>query len=102
MTMSKNQHIGSSFDEFLTGEGIHAEVTDAAIKRVLVWSIEREMQRKNMTKKQMAQAMRTSRSSLNRFLDPNNEATTLKTMERAAAAVGKKLNISLEDRTYVT
>ena len=46
--MSKNKHIGSSFDEFLEEEGIHAEVAERAVKRVLAWHIRQEMKQKNM------------------------------------------------------
>ena len=72
--MSKNKHIGSSFDEFLEEEGIHAEVAERAVKRVLAWHIRQEMKQKNMTKTAMAKAMHTSRSSLNRLLDPKNDS----------------------------
>lgn len=41
--------------------------------------------------------MNTSRPSLDRLLDPNNISITLKTMERAAAILGKRLRIELVD-----
>jgi len=92
-----NPYIGSSLDEFLEEEDILGEVYAIAIKRVLVWQIEQEMQKQGLNKSQMAEAMGTSRASLNRLLDPANTSITLKTMERAAAIVGKRLHITLED-----
>lgn len=96
--MSENKHIGSSFDDFLEEEGIRDEVTEVAIKRVLARRIQQEMAEKGLTKTEMAERMNTSRSSLNRLLGPDNDSVTLKTMSRAAAAIGKRLNISLEDK----
>ncbi|MGA1625648.1 MAG: helix-turn-helix domain-containing protein [Prochlorothrix sp.] len=95
--MTNNPHIGSSFDEFLEEEGILEEVRITALKRVLVWQLQQEMQKQGLTKSQMATAMGTSRASLNRLLDPDNTAVTLKTLERAAAIVGKRLYITLLD-----
>lgn len=95
--MSGNKHIGSSFDDFLEEEGIRADVTEVAVKRVLARRIQQEILEKGLTKTEMAERMNTSRSSLNRLLDPDNESVTLKTMSRAAAAIGKRLNVSLED-----
>lgn len=95
--MSGNKHIGSSFDDFLEEEGIRDDVTEIAVKRVLARRIQQEILEKGLTKTEMAERMNTSRSSLNRLLDPDNESVTLKTMSRAAAAIGKRLNVSLED-----
>ncbi len=39
--------------------------------------------------------MHTSRSSLDRLLDPDNASVTLLTMESAALALGRKLKIQL-------
>ena len=96
--MTENKHIGSSFDDFLAEEGIRDEVTEVAIKRVLARHIQQEMAEKSLTKTEMAERMNTSRSSLNRLLDPDNDAVTLKTMTRAAAAIGKRLVVYVEDQ----
>ncbi|MFB6286119.1 MAG: helix-turn-helix domain-containing protein [Candidatus Bipolaricaulia bacterium] len=96
--MTENKHIGSSFDDFLAEEGIRDEVTEVAIKRVLARHIQQEMAEKGLTKTEMAERMNTSRSSLNRLLDPDNDSVNLKTMSRAAEAIGKRLNVSLEDQ----
>lgn len=89
----KNEHIGSSFDEFLEEEGLLAEAEAVAIKRVLAYQIAQLMEQKNLTKTEMAGRMQTSRASLNRLLDPENESATLQTLERAALALGKRLHV---------
>lgn len=91
----KNKHLGSSFDDFLEEEGLRAETEAAAIKRVIAYQIEMEMKRAKLTKSAMAEKMRTSRSALDRLLDPANVSITLQTLERAALALGKNLKIKL-------
>jgi len=91
----KNKHLGSDFDEFLQDEGILAEVEATAIKRVLAFQIQKEMDKRKLTKSALARLMNTSRSSLDRLLDPDNPSVTLVTMESAAIALGKKLKIQL-------
>lgn len=92
-----NKHIGSSFDSFLEGEGTLEETTEVAIKRVLAWQIAQAMKEKELTKAEVARRMRTSRSQLDRLLDPRQTHVKLHTMQRAAAVVGKRLRIDLID-----
>jgi antitoxin HicB len=87
--------IGDSFDSFLKDEGILEQVEDIAIKRVIAFQLQEEMKKKNITKAKLAQQMKTSRSSLDRLLDPENEAVTFKTLKKAANVLGKKLIIQL-------
>ena len=94
--MSK-KHIGSSFDDFLKEEGIFEEVATQAVKRVLAWQIAEAMKEQKISKLEMARRMHTSRSQLDRFLDPDNDKVLLETVQRAASAVGKRVSISLED-----
>lgn len=93
--MSK-KHVGSSFEDFLKEEGTFDETTTRAIKRVLAWQITAEMKAKGISKVEMARRMGTSRSQLDRFLDPDNDKVLLETVQRAAAAIGKRVSISLE------
>jgi predicted XRE-type DNA-binding protein len=93
----KNLHIGSSFEDFLDEEGILEECTHIAIKRVIAWQVEQAMQERGLTKAAMAREMRTSRAALDRLLDPENTSVTLNTLQRAAAAIGKRVQITLED-----
>lgn len=95
--MIDSTHVGSSFDDFLEEEGILAEVSALALKRVLAWQIAQAMEIQGFNKASMADAMNTSRSALDRLLDPENIAVTLKTMDRAATVLGKQLRIELVD-----
>ena len=88
-----NKHLGSSFDSFLEEEGLYSEVKTVAIKRVLSYQLQEWMENAQVSKSEMAQKMQTSRSSIDRLLDPENTAITLNTLARAATIVGKKLDI---------
>jgi antitoxin HicB len=88
-------HLGSNFDDFLEEEGILAEVETTAMKRVLAFQIAQLMEEKNLSKTEMAKRMNTSRTALDRLLDPQNDSATLQTLERAALALGKRLHIEL-------
>lgn len=90
-----NPHIGSSFEHFLEEEGILEDCTTVAIKRVLARQIEQAMRERGLTKSAMAKAMHTSRPALDRLLNPTNDSVTLDTLQRAAAAVGRKLRLEL-------
>jgi len=75
-----NQHLGSNFDDFLAEEGLLTEVEAVAIKRVIAYQIEQEISKKGWTKTDMAKKMNTSRSSLDRLLDPENSSINLQTI----------------------
>jgi len=90
-----NPRIGSSFDEFLDAEGFRDEVDGLAQKRVLVWQIERAMKAEGITKVEMARRINTSRSQLDRLLDPDNNRVQLDTLQRAARALGRTLKMEL-------
>ncbi len=91
----KNKHLGSNFDDFLKEEGALAEVEAAAVKRVIAFQIEEMMKKNHISKTALAEKMHTSRSALNRLLDPTNVSITLQTLESAALALGKRLKIKL-------
>jgi antitoxin HicB len=90
-------HSGSSFDSFLDEEGIREAAEAVAIKRVLAWQFSQAMREQQKTKKAMARQLRTSRSQLDRLLDPRNVSVTLDTITRAARALGKRLIIRVTD-----
>ena len=92
-----NPHIGSSFDDLLAQDGTLDRVNARAIKRVLAWQFQQEMERSGITKTVMSERMKTSRAALDRLLDPGNGSVTLSTLERAATAVGKILRVELVD-----
>jgi hypothetical protein len=91
-------HTGSSFDDFLDEAGIRNEVEAAAIKKVLAWQFEQEMLKQQKTKQSMAKELRTSRSQLDRLLDPENTAVSLETLTRAANVLGKQLVFEIRDK----
>lgn len=95
--MNNNPYIGSSLDKLLEEDNILTEVEAVALKRVLAWQIEQAMLEKGLTKTEMAKVMKTSRAALDRLLDPNNTSVTLNTIERAANALGKRLQLQLVD-----
>ena len=90
-------HSGSSFDDFLEEEGYRSEVESIAVKRVLAWQFEQEMVRQQKTKRAMAAELKTSRSQLDRLLDPQNTAVSLDTLTRAAHVLGKRLVLEIRD-----
>lgn len=91
----KSGRIGSSFEDFLKEEGTYEETTATAVKRVLAWQLERAMKEKDLSKNQMAKAMNTSRSQLDRILDPENDRIQLDTVIKAARVLGRELRIEL-------
>ena len=90
-----NPHIGSSFDDFQQEEGIYEEVRASAVKEVLAWQIDHLRREQGLTKSELAKRMETSRSQLDRLLDPSNTQVQLDTLQRAAAALGRTLIVEL-------
>lgn len=91
-----NPHIGSSFDDFLEDEDIREEVSAAAIKKVLAWQLEQSRLAQHMSKSELARQLHTSRTQIDRLLDPSNASVQLDTLQRAAKALGHKLVIELK------
>ena len=91
MIKKTNKHKGSTFDSFLEEENLLDDVEAVAIKRVLAYELERVMQKNHLTKSEMAIKMHTSRSALDRLLDPMNTSITLHTLIKIVHFVGKKL-----------
>jgi antitoxin HicB len=94
---SRVGHTGSSFDSFLEDEGIREEVEAVAVKRVIAWQLAEAMRKRKKTKHALAKELHTSRSQLDRLLDPENAAVSLDTINRAARALGKRLIIRIAD-----
>lgn len=93
--MTPNPHICSSLEEFLEEEGHLEEATAIAVKRVLAWQLAEQMQTQQITKAEMARRMRTSRSQLDRLLDPEKTTVQLSTLLEAAKALGRQLRVEL-------
>ena len=90
--------IGSSFESFLEEEGLLEAVDEAAVKEVIAWQVAEGMKGRGLTKTALADKMHTSRSQVDRLLDPSNTSVALHTLYRAAAVLGKKLKIEFVDR----
>lgn len=91
----KSPRIGSSLDSLLREEGVYEQTTARAIKRVLARQLQAAMQAQSVSKVEMARRMGSSRSALDRLLDPENASVTLDTLRRAAAAVGLEIRLEL-------
>ena len=89
------QHLGDTLDDFLEEEGLLAEAEAVAIKRVIAYQIALLMDEQSLSKAEMARRMQTSRAAVDRLLDPGNESATLTTLEKAALALGKRLQVAL-------
>lgn len=89
-----NKHIGSSLDDFLKEEGIFEETQTRAIKEVVAWQLAEAMKEHSLTKVRLAELLKTSRSQVDRLLNPDSDVT-LSSLQRAAALVGRKVQIEL-------
>ncbi|HEV3512881.1 MAG TPA: Fis family transcriptional regulator [Candidatus Sulfotelmatobacter sp.] len=91
--MSK-KNMGSGIDDFLKAEGIFDESQAQAVKEVVAWQLVQAMRKKKMSKTRMAALLKTSRSQVDRILDPKCDIT-LSSLQRAAALVGKRVVVEL-------
>ena len=88
------KHIGSSIDDFLKEEGIFEEAQAQAVKEVVAWQLAEAMKKRKISKNKMAALLKTSRSQVDRLLDPKNDIT-LSSLQRAAAMVGRRVRVEL-------
>ena len=93
--MAGNKHRGSTLDSFLEQEGMLGEVQARAIKEVIAWQLAEAMRDRKLTKTALAALMKTSRTQINRVLDPNDGNVTIETLQRAAALVGRRVRLEL-------
>ena len=93
--MSKKNHRGSDFRDFLKEQGILGEVESRALKQALSIQLDQLLKQKELTKTQMAARMKTSRAAVDRLLDASNSSVTLNTLGKAARALGRKVKIEL-------
>jgi antitoxin HicB len=91
--MSK-KNLGSGIDDFLKHEGVFYEVQAQAIKEVVAWQLAKAMKKKKISKARMAVLLKTSRSQVDRILDPKRDIT-LSSLQRAAALVGQRVVVEL-------
>ncbi len=91
--MSEQNH-GSTLDDLLREAGIFEESQVLAIKEVVAWQLADAMQQQSLSKSRLAALLGTSRSQVDRLLDPTRDVT-LSTLQRAAALLGRKIQIQL-------
>ena len=88
---NENPHIGSNFDDFLEDEGIRGEVETLALKKLVSLQLQEILESEDVSKSELATRMKTSRTSVNRMLDPVNPSLTVASIGKVAAALGRKL-----------
>ncbi|WMS45373.1 helix-turn-helix transcriptional regulator (plasmid) [Acuticoccus sp. MNP-M23] len=86
---------GELFEDFLKEQGTYAATTEQAVKRVLAFQLAAAMKEQRISKVEMAKRLETSRSQLDRLLDPDNESVSLAVLNRAAQAVGRSIKLEL-------
>ena len=90
-----NKHMGSGIDDLLRTEGVLEDFQARAIKEVIAWQLDQTMKAQHLSKRKLAAMMHTSRTQVDRVLDPRDGNVTLQTLQRAAAVLGRKVHIEL-------
>lgn len=93
--MKKNRHRGPSLDSFLVEEGLHEELKAIVAKEAIAWQLLQAMKAQGISKKRLAEMMDTSRTQVNRILDPKAGNVTIESLQRAAKIVGRRLSVEL-------
>lgn len=91
---TRSKHLGSSIDDFLKAEGVFEETQAQAIKEVVSWQLDEAMKERKISKNKMASLLKTSRTQVDRLLNPKSDIT-LSSLQRAAAMVGRRVMIEL-------
>ena len=91
----KNPRVGSTLESLLRENGIYEDEKSYAVKSALAYKLAQAMEAQNLSKARMAARMETSRSQLDRLLDPENDSVILYTLKCAAAAVGMRIELKL-------
>jgi antitoxin HicB len=93
--MAENKHRGPTLDTFLEEEGVLGEFQARAIKEVIAWQLAEAMRERKLSKKRLALLMHTSRTQVDRVLDPADGNVAIETLQRAAAVVGRRVELAL-------
>jgi predicted transcriptional regulator len=93
--MADNRHRGTTLDSFLEEEGVLPEFEAKAIKEVIAWQLAEAMRDRKLSQSALAKLMHTSRTQVARMLDPNDGNVTIETLQRAAAVVGRRIELQL-------
>jgi len=90
----KNKHKGSSFEDFLKDENMLEEIDALAAKNILALKIRKLMEKRNISKSEMARLMHTQRGAIYNLINPKKDSK-LTTIAKAARVLGKKIKIDL-------
>lgn len=93
--MPRNPHAGSGIDDVLREDGVLEAIQAVAIKEVIAWQLGQAMKDRNLSKRKLAELMQTSRTQVDRVLDPKDGNVTIATLQRAAAVLGRKVQVEL-------
>jgi antitoxin HicB len=91
----KQKHLGSSFEDFLSEENILEDCRAAAIKFNIARELKKAMNDRKISKAEVAKRLKTSRTGVDRLLDPDNTSITLNTMAKVATLLGKRIEFAL-------
>jgi antitoxin HicB len=69
------KHMGSSIDHSLKEEGIFEEAQAQAVKEVVAWQLDEAMKKRKISKNKMATLLKTSRTQVDRLLNPKSDIT---------------------------
>jgi predicted XRE-type DNA-binding protein len=94
MSKPKNRHIGTSLDDLLREEGIYEETEAQAIKELVAWQLAEAMRARKLSRARLAVLLKTSRTQVNRLLDPTHDST-ISSLQRAAKLLGRKVRLDL-------
>jgi antitoxin HicB len=97
---TRRKHRGPTLDSVLKAEGVYDELKSIVVKEAITWQLEQAMAKKHMSKKRLSELMDTSRTQVDRLLDPKAGNVTLETLQRAAHVVGCELNVGLEAEVH--
>ena len=98
MAKRRSRHHGGTLRDFLEEEGLYADVMSQAVKELLAEELTATMKRERITKTELARRLETSRSGLNRLLNPDRDTTlNLHTLAKAAETIGKRLHLEFRD-----
>lgn len=93
--MADNKHAGSSLDDLLREDSVLEAFQAIAIKEVIAWQLQQAMTEMKLSKRKLALLMKTSRTQVDRVLDPTDGNVTIATLQRAASVIGRKVSVGL-------
>ncbi len=93
--MKANKHKGPTLDAFLREESINEELSIIVAKESIAFQLQQAMKKKRISKVKLAELMDTSRTQIDRILDPTSGNITIETLHRVARIVGRELRVEL-------